>query len=170
MERINLYVVFYRTEKYYDNPLQLPDEPKINVDTKISPKLAEWEEYYKISWWEFRQRLAEITFLDVDKWRVDGIINWFDRKLLDSLHTLPGKNFIIQIDDDDWLHPQLFIDLKAALRKQWYSTACWNSVLISPDDKRRLTFVDCTKVKEYIMLIENIYNYKSKTSNKIRLY
>ena len=65
-----------------------------------------------------------------------------------------------------------------------YKRRCFVSAMIRcfrntefdfPTFERKLRYlstrlVDCTKVKEYIMLIENIYNYKSKTSNKIRLY
>jgi hypothetical protein len=132
MEKINLFVVFHRSQEYYDNPMDFPQEGEI-ATASFQSLIQEWDNKFKVSWMEWRKRLTEITFMDVDKWRVDGIINWLDKPLVKSLRTLPGRTYVTQLDDDDWFHPQLFIDLKLALQEKKYTTAAWDCIEINPD-------------------------------------
>jgi len=105
MDNIFLYV--RRTKKYLDGEIDMTLPIKLQPHFDRSMML--WKMFFKMSYIEFRHRLAAIASLSYNLSRFDGFFeysNWEEiRKYKDI--------WIIPIDDDDWLHPNILETLRS---------------------------------------------------------
>lgn len=87
---------------------------KISLDhvvgdkNKIKSTIEDWP--FEMPYMEFRKRLRDISHFSLKNNRFDMVVNWSDRKTIESL---PRGTWVVPMDEDDWLDPNFESGIRA---------------------------------------------------------
>ncbi len=105
MEKI--FLCIRRTKEYFNGKFcfDFPKKWKSSFDTN----LLMWKLFFKMDYMEFRVRLAKIASLSYNINSFDGFFEWMNWEEIEKHNNV----WILPIDDDDWLHPNILTYLRS---------------------------------------------------------
>lgn len=105
---------FIRNEgNYYDTSeiskvLIIQNQLRLSNDAfKPLEEIKKWEDYFRIDYFSYRRKLFEIAQMHHSSSYFDVTINYCNEQLINELNGLNIRQFILPIDDDDWLDHEI---------------------------------------------------------------
>jgi len=114
--------------------LDWQDEDLVSAEVlpEFRPKLVAWNATFDMPYHVFRQRLKTIAQLNLA--RIEGVTH-------SALGAVPPGHVIVPVDDDDWLAPDLGVQLGRALDPNARGYLWRREVIEPPSLRRGLSYV-----------------------------
>lgn len=112
-----------RSKKYFEtNTVSLPSNFTKTYAMYFNLRMVAWKLLFRMSYVEYRRRLAEIAFETIKKNNFDDIFLYYDNKRIEKLDL---GTLVIPVDEDDWFSPDLVKTLRSI--EDTYEIIIWHA-------------------------------------------
>lgn len=111
--KIVLYV--RRARKYFNGEINFGEGRDRAESRNFKKAMHGWKMFFKMDYYHFRHRLAQIAYQSYLPNRFDQIIFWDD---WDVIKKFGEDTWVIPIDEDDWISPDLVAKLREEISEE----------------------------------------------------
>ena len=132
-----------RDKEYYLNSKLSVLELKFKFFEGLKDKISAWNFFFGMRYTDFKKRLADIAFSTVIKNKMDALYSWSDWEVISDLKD---DTWIVPIDEDDWVVP----DLADVLRKEEdHKMYYWKNLKIDQEGNSFIEKIDIDRHKKF---------------------
>ena len=110
---LDFVLMIRRSQQYWlSGDIKMPSTVSPSSGDKVKGAIQWWDSTWRLKYLSYRHRLREIAEATHSANRFDQTVHWSNREALCRLAT---GSWIVPLDEDDWLHPELVPDLRKQL-------------------------------------------------------